>query len=149
MEKLTKCTGEGCLLKYECHRFTEIDYHKEEDAGWCAVADLKAEMKTIKASQKQKGRIIKKLKANNDELLIEMETIKKTLSKIMNVPSSMEGTEFELYLNKIVFPTAFEDDDELYDETNPDHSHKCENEKCLNNAPDTHHECHRCAGYLE
>ena len=30
MEKLTKCTGEGCLLKYECHRFTEIDYHKEE-----------------------------------------------------------------------------------------------------------------------
>ena len=29
-EKLTKCTGEDCLLKYECHRFTKIDYHKEE-----------------------------------------------------------------------------------------------------------------------
>ena len=30
MEDLTKCTGEGCLLRYECYRFTEIDYHKEE-----------------------------------------------------------------------------------------------------------------------
>lgn len=30
MNDLTKCTGEGCLLKYECHRFTHINYYKEE-----------------------------------------------------------------------------------------------------------------------
>ena len=30
MEKLTKCTGEGCLLKHECHRFTYIDYYSKD-----------------------------------------------------------------------------------------------------------------------
>tara|TARA_R110000824_G_scaffold12327_3_gene54172 strand:+ start:86 stop:382 length:297 start_codon:yes stop_codon:yes gene_type:complete len=85
---------------------------------------LREEIKAIKASQKQKGRIIKRLNKNVDEL-------KKTVLLWQEARDYME------------------EDDELYDETNPDHSHKCENEKCLNNAPDTHHECHRCAGYLE
>ena len=30
MDNLTKCTGEGCTLRYECHRFTKIDYYNEE-----------------------------------------------------------------------------------------------------------------------
>lgn len=30
MDNLTKCTGDGCLLKYECHRYMQIDYYKEE-----------------------------------------------------------------------------------------------------------------------
>lgn len=30
MDDITKCTGEGCLLKLDCHRFTKIDYYSEE-----------------------------------------------------------------------------------------------------------------------
>ena len=30
MDDLTKCTGEGCPLRYDCHRFTKIDYYREE-----------------------------------------------------------------------------------------------------------------------
>ena len=30
MDDITKCTGEGCLLRYECHRFTKIDYYRED-----------------------------------------------------------------------------------------------------------------------
>jgi len=31
MEELTKCTGEGCTLRYECHRFTNINFYEEEN----------------------------------------------------------------------------------------------------------------------
>lgn len=30
MDDITKCTGEGCTLRYECHRFTHINYYNEE-----------------------------------------------------------------------------------------------------------------------
>jgi len=31
MDKLTKCTGEGCTLRYECHRFTHINFYENEE----------------------------------------------------------------------------------------------------------------------
>ena len=31
MDKLTKCTGEGCLLKLDCHRWTRVEPYKEEE----------------------------------------------------------------------------------------------------------------------
>jgi len=31
MAELTKCTGEGCLLKLECHRWTKVEPYKEEE----------------------------------------------------------------------------------------------------------------------
>ena len=30
MENLVKCTGEGCSLRDECHRFTKIDYYNKQ-----------------------------------------------------------------------------------------------------------------------
>lgn len=30
MEGLTKCTGEGCLLKLDCYRWTKAEPYKEE-----------------------------------------------------------------------------------------------------------------------
>lgn len=29
-EKLTRCTGESCLLRYHCHRFTKRDFKEDE-----------------------------------------------------------------------------------------------------------------------
>ena len=30
MDDLTKCTGEGCPFRYDCHRFTSIDFYNEQ-----------------------------------------------------------------------------------------------------------------------
>ena len=30
MDDLTKCSGEGCPLRYDCHRFTSIDFYNEQ-----------------------------------------------------------------------------------------------------------------------
>jgi hypothetical protein len=30
MDDLTKCTGEGCPLRYDCHRFKSIASYKEQ-----------------------------------------------------------------------------------------------------------------------
>ncbi len=30
MDDITKCTGEGCPLRHECHRFTRIDYYSRQ-----------------------------------------------------------------------------------------------------------------------
>jgi hypothetical protein len=30
MDNLTKCTGDGCLLKLDCHRWTKIEPYKDE-----------------------------------------------------------------------------------------------------------------------
>lgn len=30
MDDITKCTGEGCLLKLDCHRWTRIEPYKDE-----------------------------------------------------------------------------------------------------------------------
>ena len=30
MDDITKCSGEGCPLRHECHRFTKIDYYSKE-----------------------------------------------------------------------------------------------------------------------
>ena len=30
METLTKCTGEGCILKNKCFRYTKIDFFEDD-----------------------------------------------------------------------------------------------------------------------
>lgn len=30
MDDITKCSGEGCPLRSECHRFTRIDYYSRQ-----------------------------------------------------------------------------------------------------------------------